>query len=172
MTPGDGVCRPKSSPAAIRVQQFPIHASYRLPPSALVLRPPFSGPPSSPSGIPAPAFQAHRIRPADACFQRRIGPNLGNGGAFSLGAEIPATPQEKSGPKISRFVAINLLTGQTASPMGCGRSGARPPPVVVSNPSITGNNFSSTQAFSTQKSPVLPLIFTLVPAAPAFPSHA
>jgi hypothetical protein len=58
--------------------------------------------------------------------------------AFSLGGIFERLAQAKSGGKIYRLVATNLLTGNGVRPMGCGRRGRKPHPVVVNNPSTTG----------------------------------
>jgi ribonucleoside-diphosphate reductase beta chain len=85
----------------------------------------------------------------------RCGRGSGDGqGTVACDAKPGCGVQAKTPQKINAFLTINALTEKRENPMGCGRYGRKPHPVVVSNPWITGNNFGSPNFLSTQKRPL------------------
>jgi hypothetical protein len=173
-----------SRAAKVTRHGFPMTLRRVFPPAKTVLRrPPCHGPRyaaaagsgsavSPPSAGSGPADSADRLRAPETRFPRGKGPHLRIFWPFSLGAGIPPTRQAKRRGKIHTLLANNLLTKPNPNPMGCGRGAEGPPPVVVSNPSTTGNNFDSTLVDSAQKHPLSPLIFTFSSPTPGYRNNA
>lgn len=124
---------------AILIQEF-IHCEFPLLPGAL-----------------------NRSRSVRRSSQACVVPGAKNaarrqGGEIFARGKFKNFVQAQNSLKIHVILPINLLTPKITGPIGCGRSGARPHPVVVNNASVSSSIFSSLRLPARQKHPHIPPI--------------